>query len=173
LKGAISKEITTTAKAAIKQAAAAGKAAAATARSGGQPAQQINLGTSDEMLDLVRESRVTPILHDLMGFFGACHPLRHSLTPVPPRPALFAERFARREHSLVVADGQSLLLRRSAQVLPSRSAAASQARRRLRPRWVSGQGHPVLWGQHAHGRHLHDLFWHPAEPGGSCRPEPR
>jgi hypothetical protein len=81
LKGAISKEITTTAKAAIKQAAAAGKAAAATARSGGQPAQQINLGTSDEMLDLVRESRVTPILHDLMGFFGACHPLRHSLTP--------------------------------------------------------------------------------------------
>lgn len=85
MKGAVSEEITTRAKAAIKAAAAASKEAKATARSGGQPAAPINLGTSDEMLDLVRESRVTPILHDLLGFFDP--PKSCQVGVLPPRQA--------------------------------------------------------------------------------------
>ena len=81
IKGAVSRELTSAAKAAIKGAAAAGKAAAA--RSGGQPAQRVNLGTSDEMLDLVRESRVTPILHDLIGHFDP--PQACQVGVLPPR----------------------------------------------------------------------------------------
>jgi hypothetical protein len=85
IKGAISKELTSNAKAAIKQAAAAGKKARATARSGGQPAQAIDLNRSEEMLNLVRESRMTPILHDLMGFFDP--PKACQVGVLPPREA--------------------------------------------------------------------------------------
>ena len=81
IKGAVSRELTSVAKAAIKRAAAAGKAAAA--RSGGQPVERVNLGTSDEMLDLVRQSRVTPILHDLIGYFDP--PRACQVGVLPPR----------------------------------------------------------------------------------------
>ena len=55
------------------------------ARSGGQPAQPVNLGTSDEMLSLVNRSKVTPILNDLMGAFDA--PASCQVGVLPPREA--------------------------------------------------------------------------------------
>eukprot|EP01043_Picozoa_sp_COSAG02_P046615 COSAG02_NODE_4377_length_5435_cov_3.316342_6_plen_332_part_00 len=81
IKGAVSQQLTSTAKAAIKKAAAAGKKG----HSGGLPPHPVNLGTSDEMLDLVRESRVTPILHDLLGFFDP--PRACQVGVLPPREA--------------------------------------------------------------------------------------
>ena len=79
IKGAVSQELTSAAKAAIKKAAAAGKLRS------GKPVKPINLGTSAEMLDLVRESRVTPILHDLIGFFDP--PKACQVGVSPPREA--------------------------------------------------------------------------------------
>ena len=73
------KSLTTAAKDAIKGAAASAKEA----RSGGQPAQPVNLGTSDEMLSLVNRSKVTPILNDLMGAFDA--PASCQVGVLPPR----------------------------------------------------------------------------------------
>jgi hypothetical protein len=84
LKAAVSKEITTAAKAAIKDAAARSKeAAAATARGGSKPARAVNLGASDEMLGLVNDSRVAPILHDLMGYFDP--PKSCQVGIIPPK----------------------------------------------------------------------------------------
>lgn len=85
IKGAVSKEITAAAKAAIKAAAAQGKANTATARSGGQPAAPVNIGASDPMLNLVNTSRVTPILNDLMGYFDP--PKACQVGVLPPRQA--------------------------------------------------------------------------------------
>ena len=81
IKGAIGKSLTTAAKDAIKGAAASAKEA----RSGGQPAQPVNLGTSDEMLSLVNRSKVTPILNDLIGDFDA--PASCQVGVLPPREA--------------------------------------------------------------------------------------
>ena len=81
IKGAVDKSLTTAAKDAIKGAAASAKEA----RSGGQPAQPVNLGTSDEMLSLVNRSKVTPILNDLMGAFDA--PASCQVGVLPPREA--------------------------------------------------------------------------------------